>query len=343
MHVQPLAVDAGGYPESAAQAAAGALRAERQGYDAYWAPETRIDPLIACAAAAPNTKRIRLGTAITVAFARNPMTVAQAANDLQSLSGGRFLLGLGSQIRAHITRRFSMPWSSPAPRMREFILAVRAIWHSWATGEPLDFRGRFYTHTLMTPFFDPGPNEHGNPPILLAGVGARMTETAGEVADGLICHGFHTPRYLREVTIPALARGRARAGRGPDGFQIVGPVFAVVGDSEREREPGLAAVRAQIAFYGSTPAYRPVLDCHGWGELSERLHALSVRGRWDRMAAEIDEEVLDAFAVIGNAEEVAEELLRRYNGLLTRITLKLPDELAANRHAAILAALRRPA
>jgi probable F420-dependent oxidoreductase len=194
----------------------------------------------------------------------------------------------------------------------------------------------------MTPFFDPGPNEHGNPPILLAGVGARMTETAGEVADGFICHSFHTPRYLREVTIPALARGRAKAGHELEGFEIVGPVFAVVGDSERERAPYLAAVRGQIAFYGSTPAYRAVLDCHGWDELSERLHAFSVRGQWDQMTAEIDEEVLDAFAVVGTAEEVVEQLRRRYRGLLTRITLKLPDGLAPARHAALLAALRRP-
>jgi probable F420-dependent oxidoreductase len=337
-----MKVDAGGYPDSAVQAASDALAAEREGYDGYWAPETKVDALIGCAAAAERTEQIELGTGITVAFARSPMTVAMGANDVQTLAGGRFLLGLGSQIKPHITRRFSMPWSHPAARMREFILAVRAIWQAWATGEPLQFEGEFYSHTLMTPFFNPGPNEHGNPPIYLAGVGPRMTETAGEAADGFICHGFQTPRYLREVTLPALQRGRARAGLTLEGFEIAAPVFTVAADTEAEREAGVAMVRGQIAFYGSTPAYRPVLELHGWGELGERLHELSVRGGWAAMSELIDEEVLDEFSVIGFPEEVVAKLRERYDGALTRLTVKLPASLDADRRGALLAALREP-
>jgi probable F420-dependent oxidoreductase len=343
MSATALKVDAGGYPESVTAAAAEAAEAEREGYDCYWAPETKADALLACAAACARTERIALGTAITVAFARNPMTVAMAANDVQTLSGGRFRLGLGSQIKAHITRRFSMPWSHPAPRMREFILAVRAIWRSWASGEPLSFEGRFYTHTLSNPLFSPGPNEYGNPPILLAAVGERMTETAGEVADGIICHSFHTARYLREVTLPALARGRARAGRALEGFEVSVPVFAVAGDSDAEREAGLAAVRGQIAFYGSTPAYRPVLELHGWGELQERLREMTRRGDWGRLGEAVSEEVLGEFAVVGTPEQVVERLRERYLGVASRITVKLPPGLDQERRAALLARLRAPA
>jgi probable F420-dependent oxidoreductase len=337
-----LWIDAGGYPATPLEAAQEAAQAEREGYDGYWVPETKIDAMIGCAAAAAATERIALATGITVAFARNPMTVAQQANDLQTLTGGRFKLGLGSQIKPHITRRFSMPWSHPAPRMREFILAVRAIWRAWASGEPLRFEGEFYTHTLMTPFFDPGPNAWGAPPILLAGVGARMTETAGEVADGFVGHGFQTPRYLREVTLPALARGRERVGLTLDGFEITGPVFMALGDSEAEREGALQMVRGQIAFYGSTPAYRAVLDLHGWGELHERLHAMTRRGEWERLPGAIDDQVLDAFAVIGTPEEAVAQLRERYGGALTRITVKLPPALEPDRRAALMAALRAP-
>jgi probable F420-dependent oxidoreductase len=238
------------------QAGDAASSAEDVGYDGWWAAETQIDPFIGCAVAAERTDRVELGTGIAVAFARNPMTVAVQANDLQALSGGRFVLGLGSQIKPHITKRYSMEWSKPAARMREFVLAIRAIWDTWATGAALEFRGDFYTHTLMSPFFNPGPNPHGNPKIMIAGVGPLMTEAAGEVADGLLCHGFSTERYLREVTLPALGRGRAKAGKTMDGFEISGPAFIVARDSEEEIAAGAQFVKQQIAFYGSTPAYR---------------------------------------------------------------------------------------
>jgi probable F420-dependent oxidoreductase len=333
-----MKVDAGGYPASVEEAAQGAVRAEAAGFDGFWAPETQLDPFIACAVAAERTSRVELSTAIVVAFGRSPMTVALQANDIQALSGGRFSVGLGSQIKPHITKRYSMPWSHPAPRMREFVLAVRAIWKSWETGDKLDFRGDFYTHTLMTPFFNPGPNKFGNPPVLLAGVGPLMTEVAGEVADGLLCHAFSTERYLREVTVPALERGRAKVGLGLDGFEISGPSFIVARSDPDELAAGVQFVRGQIGFYGSTPAYRPVLELHGWGALGEELNAMTKRGEWDRLADAIDDEVLHTFAVIGTPDEVVAELRKRYGGLVTRITVVPPDDPAEA--TAMLSALR---
>ncbi|WP_367133200.1 TIGR03617 family F420-dependent LLM class oxidoreductase [Saccharothrix sp. HUAS TT1] len=290
-----------------------AREAEAGGCDGFWVAETRHDPFLALGQVAGRVERVELGTAIAVAFARNPMSTAVQANDLQLLSGGRFNLGLGSQVQPHVTKRFGMPWSRPAARMREFVLAVRAIWHTWATGERLRFRGEFYTHTLMTPFFDPGPNPHGPPKVWLAGVGELMTEVAGEVADGFLCHSFTTERYLREVTLPALARGRARAGKPVAGLEVSGPSLVACD------EAAVADVRRQIAFYGSTPAYRKVLDLHGWGELHEELHRLSRRRLWDDMAAAVTDEVLAAFAVVGTPAEARAELTRRYGDVITRV------------------------
>src|SRR3954464_3657418 len=211
-----MQVDTERYAATVDDAARDAVAAEDVGFDGWWALETKHDPFLGCAVAAERTERVQVGTGIAVAFARNPMTVAVQANDVQALSGGRFVLGLGSQIKPHITKRYSMEWSRPAARMREFVLAVRAIWEAWATGEPLDFRGDFYSHTLMTPFFDPGPNPHGTPKLIMAAVGPKMTEAAGEVADGVFCHGFSTERYVRDVTLPALRRGAEKAGRDLD-------------------------------------------------------------------------------------------------------------------------------
>src|SRR5271155_646826 len=236
-----------------------ARQAEADGYNGVWAAETTHDPFLPIAVGAAATEKLEFGTGIAVAFARNPMTLAVTANDLQVLSKGRFMLGMGSQIKPHITKRFSMPWSHPAPRMRELILAIRAIWKAWETGEKLAFRGEFYTHTLMTPFFDPGPNQYGNPKMLLAGVGQHMTEVAGEVADGFLVHGFTTERSLREVSLPALERGAAKAGKTRADLTVSYPGFVVTGPDEASTEAAASAVREQIAFYASTPAYRPVL------------------------------------------------------------------------------------
>src|SRR4051794_2913824 len=260
--------------------AAAAKEAEAQGWDGLLTAETAHDPFFPLLIAAEHTERIELATGIAVAFARNPMTTAQVAYDLQSLSQGRFVLGLGSQIKAHIEKRFSMPWSHPAARMREFVLAMRAIWACWNDGEKLDFRGDFYTHTLMTPFFNPGPSPYGVPKVFLAAVGERMTEVAGEACDGIIIHGFTTERYVREVTLPAIERGLARAGRARSSFEISGPLFIVTGTDEQSFEAAAQATRRQIAFYGSTPAYRGVLELHGWGDLQPELNALSKQGEW---------------------------------------------------------------
>ena len=258
-----------------------------------------------CSSRRRRTERVELGTGIAVAFARNPMNLAQIAWDLQAASEGRFILGLGSQIKPHITKRFSMPWSHPAARMREMILAIRAIWACWNDGTKLDFQGDFYTHTLMTPFFNPGPNPHGDAKISLAGVGELMTEVAGEVCDGFLCHGFTTERYLREVTLPALERGAAKAGRTLADIEISGPAFVVTGTNEEEMARSAAGTKQQIAFYGSTPAYRGVLELHGWGGLQDDLNKMSKEGKWKEMGELITDEILHTFAVVAEPEKLA--------------------------------------
>jgi probable F420-dependent oxidoreductase len=233
-----------------------------------------------------------------------------------------------------------MPWSKPAARMREFILAVRAIWECWATDGKLDFQGEFYEHTLMAPFFNPGPNPHGSPKIMLAAVGPLMTQAAGEVADGVLVHAFSTERYLREATLPALEKGFAKAGRTIESFDITAPAFVVARDSEEEIAQGVAFVKQQIAFYGSTPAYRPVLELHGWGDLQEELMAMTKRGEWDRMGELISDDVLKEFAVVGTPEDAIAEVKRRYGDICTRITLTLPEDRDEDRWAALLDSLR---
>ena len=245
------------------------------------------------------------------------MNLAVLANDLQNATRGRFTLGLGSQIKPHITKRFSMPWSHPAPRMREMILAIRAIWKTWATGEPLAFRGEFYTHTLMTPFFDPGPNEYGNPSILLAGVGTVMTEVAGEVADGFLAHAFTTERYLPRGLVAGAGAGRGQGGQDagrPDG---VPPGFVVTGFDEESTLAAEKGVRQQIAFYASTPAYRPVLELHGWGDLQSELNTLSKRGEWVKMGELIDDDVLMPLPWCARWTRWPGEVLRRFGARST--------------------------
>ena len=331
----------GGLGFDLTKAADAARDAEAVGYDGVWSAETSHDPFLPLLLGAGATERIELGTGIAVAFARSPMTLANTAYDLQTYSGGRLLLGLGSQIKAHITKRFSMEWSHPAPRMREFILALRAIWDCWETGEKLDFRGDFYQHTLMTPFFNPGPNPLGPPKVFLAAVGQLMTEVAGETADGLLCHGFTTESYLREVTVPALERGLARRGRTlDDAFQLSLPAFVVTGTTEDEVAHSAEGVREQIAFYGSTPAYRGVLEHHGWGDLQTELNTLSKQGEWVKMGELIDDDVLDAFAVQGAPEQIAPQLHDRFGGLVDRISFYAPYKSAPDTWLPIIEALK---
>ena len=296
---------------------------EEMGYSGIQSAETGHDPFLPLAFAAQHTGQVDLITGIAVAFARTPMVLAHIGHDLNATSEGRFVLGIGSQIRAHITKRFSMPWSSPAARMREFILAMRAIWATWHAAEPLQFAGKFYTHTLMTPFFTPTNNEFGAPRVFLAAVGPLMTEVAGEVADGIIVHAFTTEKYLRETTLPALERGFAKArARGEDksreNFEISYPCFVVTGRDERELAGAKQATCQQIAFYGSTPAYKPVLDSVGAGELQPELNAMSKQGRWVEMGGLIDDELMGHFAVVAEPEGIASAIKRRFGDVVDR-------------------------
>ena len=324
------------------KAGSAAAQQEARGYDGIWVPETSHDPFLPLILAAEHTERLDLATGIVVAFARNPMTLAQVSWDLQAASQGRFILGLGSQIKPHITRRFSMPWSSPAARMREMILAIRAIWESWNQGTKLDFRGDFYSHTLMTPFFNPGPNPHGDARIFLAGVGELMTQVAGEVADGFLCHGFTTRQYLDEVTLPNLAKGRAKAGKAMDGFQLAGPMFVVTGRDDAEMAEAAKGVKGQIAFYGSTPAYRPVLELHGWGDLQEELNRLSKEGRWAEMGDLIDDDMLATFAVVAPIDRVAGALEERWGDVLDRLSFYAPYDTDRAQWDGVIAELKAP-
>jgi probable F420-dependent oxidoreductase len=294
---------------------------EELGYDGGFTFEGRHDPFLPLSIAAEHTESLTLATAVAIAFARNPMLLANLGYDLQLQSGGRFILGLGSQIRPHIERRFSAVWSRPADRMREMVLAIRAIWSSWHDDAKLDFRGDFYTHTLMTPVFNPGPHPHGLPPIFVAGIGPKMTAAAGEVADGFFVHPFHTPKFIEEVTLPALERGFAASGRTRDDFTISCQTIIASGQSEEEFENAKNMARAQLSFYGSTPAYRAVLDCHGWGDLHLELNRLSKTGGWLQMAALIDDEVLETIAVVGEPHEIAGKLLERCGSFADRLSL----------------------
>jgi probable F420-dependent oxidoreductase len=330
----------GGVSAELSQTAATARDAEAAGYDGAWVAETAHDPFMPMAIAAEHTERLELGTGIAVAFARNPMNLANLADDLQRYSEGRFILGLGSQIKPHITKRFSMEWSHPAARMRELVSAMHAIWDTWQDGTKLDFRGDFYTHTLMTPFFDPGPNPHGRPKVFLAAVGELMTEVVGEVCDGLLCHAFTTEAYLREVTLPALERGAAKAGRSLEDIEISGPAFVVTGTNEEEMAAAAVGVRKQIAFYGSTPAYRGVLERHGWGELQTELNGLSKQGRWDDMGTLIDDDVLDTFAIVAEPEQIAPRMQERYGDVVDRISFYIPHRSDPQRWEQVMADLK---
>jgi probable F420-dependent oxidoreductase len=300
-------------------AATEARTAEAYGYEGAFTGEVSNDPFLPLVLAAASTERIELGTSIAVAFSRSPVSLAYTAYDLQRFSRGRFLLGLGSQVKAHITRRFSMPWGRPAAQMREFVLAMQATWRSWTNACPLDFQGEYYRLTLMPPNFVPPGHEYGPPKVLIAGVGEAMTRVAGEVADGFLCHGFTTGRWIRERTIPALAEGRRRAGQSMEGFAVKAAVYLATGTDEqidRSRE----AIRSHIAFYASTPAYRPVLELHGWGDVGAELTTLSKQGRWAEMSHLIDDHMLDEFAIVAPLHEVPDRLAQRFAGMVNRVS-----------------------
>jgi len=318
---------------------------ELLGYDGGISVDTNHDPFLPLALAAEHTERLEVVTSVAIALARSPMTVAYTAHDLQVLSRGRLVLGLGSQVKPHIEKRFSMPWSPPAARMREFILALRAIWQAWNGGERLAFRGEHYRHTLMTPFFSPPPSPCGPPRVFLGALGDRMCEVAGEVADGAMLHPFTTPRYLRERQLPAIERGLATAGRdrAAAGFEVGISPFVITGPDEESMAGMRQSTRLQLAFYGSTPAYRSVLELHGWGAAQDELNALSKRGRWTEMSAVITDEILATFAVEAPLDGVAAAVGERYGGLADRLTFHAPWEGQRERWPGLLEELRRAA
>ncbi|MGE0309844.1 MAG: TIGR03617 family F420-dependent LLM class oxidoreductase [Acidimicrobiia bacterium] len=312
-----------------------------EGFEGLWTAETKHDPFLPLLLASEHTDA-EIGTAIAVAFARNPMTIANVGWDLQAHSRGHFLLGLGTQVKPHITRRFSMTWSNPVGRMREFVLAVRAIWSAWDNQTKLKFEGEFYQHSLMTPYFDPGPNPYGQPAMILAAVGPKMAEAAGEVGDGLAAHVFQTPKYLHEVLLPAIERGLQTSGRTRHDFQLKIPVFLVTGRNDEEYARAFESIRSEIAFYASTPAYRPVLDHHGWGSLQDELVVLSRRGEWAEMGTIVTDEVLETFAVVADPNDVLMAIAKRYgDGVIDRVGFHLPYDVD-NQFPALIAAGPRP-
>ncbi len=298
--------------------------AEAAGYDGVRTAEMNHDPFFPLLLAAEHSEKLDVSTSIAVAFARSPMILANIGHDLNAYSRGRFTLGLGSQIKPHITKRFSMPWGAPAPQMRELVLAMRAIWANWYQGEPLEFVGKYYRHTLMTPAFTPENREHGAPRVILAAVGPQMTEVAGEVADGMIVHPFSTVPYIESVTLPAIERGLAKAGRPRADFEISYSNFVVTGRDEAELEASRKAAKERIAFYGSTPAYRGVLESIGVGELQDELNAMSKQGRWQEMGTLITDDIVEAFAVVGEPQSIAPEMLRRYGSFTDRTSASFP-------------------
>lgn len=315
-----MKIDTGLVVDNLRDVPAVAQAAEEIGFDGLWSSETQHDPFLPLALAAEHTERIELGTAIAVAFARNPMSTAYIAWDLAKMSRGRFILGLGTQVKAHVERRFSMAWDAPAPRLREFIQALRAIWDAWQNGTRLNFRGDFYKHTLMSPFFNPGPIDHPNIPIYIAGVNEHLCRLAGELADGFHVHPLHSATYLQEFILPHIELGLEKAGRTREDIQLVSSVFVITGRSQAERDRRREDVRAQISFYASTPSYRPVFACHGWEDTAEELSRLAARGKWTEMPALISDEMLGAFAVEGEWEALPAKIIDRYDGLLDRVT-----------------------
>jgi len=313
--------------EALVEAPAVARAAEDLGFAGMWTNDTKHNPFITLAVASLHTARLELGTGVAVAFSRSPMVTAQTAWDLARLSGGRFLLGLGTQVKAHIERRFGMPWDPPVPKLREYIGAVRSIWKSWQDGAPLRVEGTYYRLSLMGPFFNPGPNPTPEIPILIAGVNAGLCRLAGEIADGFIAHPMHSAEYLRAFVLPHLAEGLARSGRTRADLQLYAPVIIAAGETSEELDAAVARARARIAFYGSTPTYRPLLEIIGYGDVADRLHRLVAERRMDELPGQVPDAVLDAIVVRGSYEQIGHELRARYGGLLDRVASYWPFTL----------------
>ncbi len=314
-----MRIDASIHPSSLDVIPETAQRAEDCGFDGFWTSETQHNPFLPLALAAEHSKKIQLGTSVAIGFARSPTELAHTAWDLSRQSDGRFILGLGTQIRAHIERRFGMDWpDSPAGKLGELIAAIRAVWRTWQSGEELNFRGEYYKLNLMSPFFNPGPIAYPEIPIHIAGVNPGLCRLAGEIADGFHVHPLHTVRFLQESVIPAIKEGADRAGRLLGDVPLVVSAF-VVDDEIEER-----FVRSQIAFYASTPSYRRVMELHGWGEKADRLSTMARRQAWDSMPALITDDMLRQFAVVASEENTSGALKEKYSGVAQRIKLYRP-------------------
>lgn len=309
------------FPPSAPRSAGPAAeRAARVGFDGFFTAETSHDPFLPLMVAAGAAQNLELGTAIAVAFPRSPMVTAMTAWDLAEASGGKFILGLGTQVKAHITRRFSTEWGSPGPRLRDYVLALRAIWDAWSRQEPLRHQGQFYEFSLMTPFFDPGPISHSHPPVAIAGVGPYLSRLAGEICEGFHVHPFHTVAYLDQVVLPNLAEGAAAVGRSLEDCQRISTVFVVTGADSAEVEQSMEPVKQQISFYASTPSYAPVLEASGW-DFGPELTAMSKRGRWEEMAGVITDDVVDEIGVVAPIDKLGSAIRQRYGDRLQRVGL----------------------
>jgi len=327
--------------------AAEARALETIGYDGTFTFEGPHDPFFPLAFAAEHTTRLEIATAVAIAPPRSPMQLAHTAHDLNVLARGRFILGLGSQVKAHVEKRYGSVWTRPLARMREFVLALRAIWRCWNENAPLDFRGEHYRHTLMTPFFNPGSSPFGPPRVFLGGVGPAMTAIAGEVGDGLFVHPMNSPAFIRATTLPALETGLARGGRTRADLTIACQALVVTGYTPEEYQHADTTTRMQLAFYGATPQYRVVLDAHGWGALQPELNQLARQGRWLEMAGLVDDDMLDAFAVrCERPADVAAALHTRYDGLVDRLAVLChaePHRAHPEAWAEVVAAIRRDA
>jgi len=312
------------FPKDLNTAGEVARQVEEYGFSGLWTAETSHNPFLPLTHAAIATQHINLGTAIAVAFPRSPMVTAGIAWDLAEQSKGRFILGLGTQIKPHITKRFSTEWSAPVPRLREYIESMRAIWHTWQTGEQLRYTGEHYRFTLMTPFFSPDPMPYFDIPIYIAGVNERLCRLAGELCQGFHVHPFHTVQYLKELIIPNIEAGAKRSNRSREDVKLTCAIFVVTGKDAEEIRNNAIATKSQIAFYASTPSYSSVLEMHGWQDLGERLGKMTREGRWSEMWQEISDDMLNEIAVVAPIDELAHKVKERYTGLLDRIGYYFP-------------------
>ena len=338
-----MKIDTSFLPSTFDAAAKVARDAEAMGFDGLWSAETSHDPFFPLVVAARETERIHLGTGVAIVFPRSPMVLANICWDLQANSGGRFMLGLGTQVKGHNQRRFSVKWVSPVKRLREVVLSLRAIWDCWQNGTKLNFEGEFYQFSLMTPFSNPGPIEHPHVPIIISGLNPLISQLAGEVCDGFFVHNFHTPKYLAETVIPNIEKGIAKASRKRADFTLQTGTFVASGATQDEVQKALGSVRQQVSFYASTRTYRGVLDAHGWGDVCFRLNEKAAKGNWDGMAAEITDEMLDEIAVVGTYDEIGKKLSARYKGILDRIIIGFgaPERQDEGRYRELMQEVKR--